>query len=85
VRYPDWSPRGDLVVFERGEMLGKRLDASRSSRSDLPAVARIASEGRVGYANSPTWPPVCQKHHGLAVVERVIAHVGDQSGHRLSV
>jgi hypothetical protein len=22
VRYPDWSPRGDLVVFERGEMRG---------------------------------------------------------------
>jgi len=22
VRYPDWSPRGDLVVFERGEMIG---------------------------------------------------------------
>jgi Tol biopolymer transport system component/DNA-binding winged helix-turn-helix (wHTH) protein len=22
VRYPDWSPRGDLVVFERGEMVG---------------------------------------------------------------
>ena len=21
-RYPDWSPRGDLVVFERGEMVG---------------------------------------------------------------
>jgi Tol biopolymer transport system component/DNA-binding winged helix-turn-helix (wHTH) protein len=22
VRYPDWSPRGDLVVYERGEMTG---------------------------------------------------------------
>jgi Tol biopolymer transport system component len=22
VRYPDWSPRGDLIVFERGEMRG---------------------------------------------------------------
>ena len=22
LRYPDWSPRGDLVVFERGEMRG---------------------------------------------------------------
>lgn len=22
VRYPDWSPRGDLVVFERAEMVG---------------------------------------------------------------
>ncbi len=22
VRYPDWSPRGDLVVYERGEMIG---------------------------------------------------------------
>jgi Tol biopolymer transport system component/DNA-binding winged helix-turn-helix (wHTH) protein len=22
VRYPDWSPRGDFVVFERGEMVG---------------------------------------------------------------
>ena len=22
VRYPDWSPRGDVVVFERGEMVG---------------------------------------------------------------
>ncbi len=22
VRYPDWSPRGNLMVFERGEMIG---------------------------------------------------------------
>jgi Tol biopolymer transport system component len=22
VRYPEWSPRGDLVVFERGELRG---------------------------------------------------------------
>jgi hypothetical protein len=22
VRYPDWSPRGDAVVFERGELRG---------------------------------------------------------------
>jgi hypothetical protein len=22
VRYPEWSPRGDLVVYERGELRG---------------------------------------------------------------
>jgi hypothetical protein len=29
VRYPDWSARGDLIVFERAEMTGKHL-ATRS-------------------------------------------------------
>jgi hypothetical protein len=22
VRYPEWSPRGDVIVFERGELRG---------------------------------------------------------------
>jgi Tol biopolymer transport system component len=34
VRYPDWSARGDLIVFERSEMTGNiwLLDRTKTDR-----------------------------------------------------
>jgi Tol biopolymer transport system component len=34
VRYPDWSPRGDVVVFERGEMVGNIWTIKVNSSSE---------------------------------------------------
>jgi len=57
-------------------------------QEDRPRRLRSRSQSdnserrRKGYANKPTWPPVCQKSTVLSFLELLLAHGRDERRHR---